>query len=151
MKKLMPILKTNRAITLVEIIVTLIVMGALAAVAVPSFTSMIQQSQAREGQNNLMQIYLAQKNRIARGLAPYVSPNAYDTDTDGINAALGLSLTVRTAGAGYTCGTGSGTDFECHVGGGSEAWWGDINQGPIVPGVNPVMQCNRVGSVGDCF
>jgi len=93
---------TNRkGFTLIEMTVTLVIIGILIAVTVPYYTAYTQQGAARAGLNNLITLYGAQNNY-------YLSPTSNgnycialcDTLSD-INTNLSLNLV--DSNFQYTC------------------------------------------------
>jgi type IV pilus assembly protein PilE len=94
--------------TLIEIIVVVVIMAILAIIAIPNYSTMMMQSAARAAQNNLINIYNAQKTY-------YVNNNSYciagcDTAAD-IGLAANLNLNINDTNFAYACNNTSG--FTC--------------------------------------
>jgi prepilin-type N-terminal cleavage/methylation domain-containing protein len=102
----------TKGFTLIEIIVVMVIIGILAALAIPNYNNMIQQGQATAARGNLITIYNAQKNYY---LNPTTGGNFYNSatgnDLTNINAALGLSIT--DINFQYTCATAAGPSYTC--------------------------------------
>jgi len=92
-----------------EIIVVLVIIGILAALSVPTYTTMVIQGAAKASQNNLITIYNAQKNY-------YFNNGTYCTSANGICNSLAsinttLSLNISDNNFTYTCANTGG--FQC--------------------------------------
>jgi len=79
----------KKGVTLMEMIVILIIIGAVVAFALPNFTLPSEQARALTAQNNLLAIYTAEQNfnnnNNSQGYANIASLNL-------INKTLGLSI-----------------------------------------------------------
>lgn len=101
------------AVTLVEILVTLIIVAILVALALPQFTLTRERSLAKEAKANLKLIDAAE--RIYRMENGFYYP--YDTSTqarDNINTNLKISLAAGTTQNNWqyqVTGNGSGGDY----------------------------------------
>lgn len=110
-------LSKQLGLTLLEIIVVVIIIGVVASLAIPSFMTQIQRGLANDAQNNLLSIYVAQKNRYGQGGTYYgVTTNCNGTtvnDDAGLNTALSTSIIKNNIN--YCCYSASGTDFTCYA------------------------------------
>lgn len=80
---LAPIRFSQRAFTLVEMMIVVAVAGILAAIALPSYNSYIVKSEIRTSQSDLLALSLNFENRYQRTLAyPVIASD--DNDTDGL-------------------------------------------------------------------
>ncbi len=104
------LLRFNQAVTLMEIVITLIITGILAAVALPSLNNMISQSKRQNGRSSLLLIHAAMKKRIIMGDHPTCGGALGDIAA--INNCLGLSISVD-AGQSFDCDAGTQTTFSC--------------------------------------
>ena len=95
--------------TIVEVMIVTVILGVIAGLAVPSYTSSVEQSRANEAQANLNVIYRAEKiYKIDKGA---FWPTDADPTIDEINAALTIDLappqfyspiTIVAGGSGAT-------------------------------------------------
>ena len=88
-----------KGFTLVEIGVTAIIIGILAAMVIPSVTAMTRRSYAQDAYQNLTTIYLAQRDYAGS------HGDVYDTSSTvaGLNTNLGLNI-ITMNGSSYSCG-----------------------------------------------
>jgi type IV pilus assembly protein PilE len=121
-------MKKNKAFTLVEMMIVMVIIGALASVAVPSYTTHIERVRASEGVQNLTALLSSQKryflenSAYAAALASLdidiPASNNFDVPTVANNAAAVASiarndatytLTISAAGVVTCAPTGAGT------------------------------------------
>jgi prepilin-type N-terminal cleavage/methylation domain-containing protein len=138
---------TEKAFTLVELMLVLVVMGVIAGLALPEYNRSVERTQRKDAENQLMFIYSAQKMYAARNNDLYWGPAVGATSElklANINQNLGLNIlangkifdcTVVNLGETYTCTATrvGGTGFTI-----------SITQDAINPGVNP--SCSPVAS-----
>jgi type IV pilus assembly protein PilA len=100
--------KGNEGFTLIELLVVIIIVGVLAAIALPSFLNQIGKARGSEAKSSLgvinrsQQAYRLENNTFANGLAlldAKLSPKfyAYATPTVTANSAIQLSAPIATA------------------------------------------------------
>lgn len=82
----------KKGFTLIEIVVVLIIIGILAVIAVPNYTTMLEQGMAQSAANNLMIIANAEKVYYFANGTYCSSLNGCST-LNGINTALNLNIT----------------------------------------------------------
>jgi type IV pilus assembly protein PilE len=84
----------TRGVTLIELLVVIMVIGILAAIALPSYRRYMLRSQRSEAKIALLQLQTAQEKR-------YLQMNAYTTDVTGsvsaANPGLGLPALSETS------------------------------------------------------
>lgn len=105
----------QKAFTLVEIIIVLIIIGILTAVALPSFMISIEQTRAQTAQNNLLAIAAGQGKYYEDYGHYYYSSQA--NDITGINSSLNLSMSQNDQFT-YSCG-GANPVYNCTAGDGT--------------------------------
>ena len=103
----------RKGFTLVEIIVVLVIVAILTTIALPIYTTNVQQGAARAAQSNLIAIYNAQKlfylNPANPNPGTYYITQSGTNDLSNINTALALNIIdsnfnyVCTNAAGFTC------------------------------------------------
>ena len=81
----------SKGFTLTEVIVTIVILGALAGLAIPSYNNTIEQSRANEAQVNLNTIYMAEKIFRANN-GSYWGPAANPVAVATINTGLRIDL-----------------------------------------------------------
>jgi len=91
----------KKGFTLIEIIVVLVILGGLAAIAIPSYSTYTQQGAAKAAQNNLITIYNAQKNYYFSNGTYCVSSNGVCNSSASVNS--NLSLNITDTNFTYTC------------------------------------------------
>lgn len=131
---------TGRAFTLVEILIVVVILGILAAIVIPQFTSASETSRESALQQDLfrlrqqIELYKHHHNGEAPTLANFIDQMTLATDTDGDTAARGT--------AGYPHGpylpnmpTNPFTDTVPLGDGavGSSAWYYNEDTGEIAP------------------
>ena len=115
-------MKNAHAITLMELIVTVVIVGILAGVTVFGFKQVIRKADAKKAKINLLTIKAAQKIYFAKHnyYYPYAAATGCTAQvtTSAINTGLGLNLQDSTEGAcqplSYACACSSTPgDFDC--------------------------------------
>lgn len=103
-------LKNNQlAFTLMELMVVMIIIGVIAAIAVPNFNKVVEQSHESDATTQLMAIHAANQIRLAQTGSYWPT-----TTTNGltvINSTLGLNIIAN--GMNYNCAGVGGTTFTC--------------------------------------
>lgn len=96
----------HKAFTLVEILVTAVILGLVAFMVIPNFTTAINRSYAQDAMHNLIAIYAAQQYYYQNNNSVYCtsSCNTYLN----INTNLNLSI-APTGGVSYNCNPAAGT------------------------------------------
>jgi prepilin-type N-terminal cleavage/methylation domain-containing protein len=105
----------RKGFTLIEIIVVLVIVGVLAAIALPSFNNSIEKTKAQTAENNLLAITAAQAKY-------YEDYGSYCTATTGqvancgdttVHLNLNLNIFMQTDAANYSCASGGATSYTC--------------------------------------
>ena len=104
----------KKALTIIELIVTIVIIGILAALALPRFTKTFEATRAREAVAALRQIRTGE--RIYRTNEEYYYPHFADhsdpeEDEAEINLVLKLFLDTREENWKYKIDTGTADDF----------------------------------------
>lgn len=122
--------------TLVEVMVVLIIIGAISALALPKFTRSIAIAKERRALNNLYLIHAA-NTTYKRHNSVYWPPAGPLQNLAAINT--NLALNIMADGDTYTCRfqPSPGSGFECVVTFYNNAYELTIIEDPIAEGVNP--------------
>jgi len=107
-------MSNKKGFTLIEILVVMAIIAALATMAIPTYTTMLQQGAATAAQNNLVAIYNAQKNYYFNNNAYCVSsgnPSDCGYNLTTLDSSAHLNLNVTDSSFNYTCTNASG--FQC--------------------------------------
>jgi prepilin-type N-terminal cleavage/methylation domain-containing protein len=118
-------MSNRKGFTLIEIIVALVIIGTLAAIALPSYNTMIIRGWATATQNNLRVIAIGQQNY-------YFNHGSYCYDTNNICGSLAsinnnnnLSLNIADTHFNYTCGPNGGPNqYVCTAASNGSLWRG---------------------------
>ena len=97
----------NNAFTLIELMIVIVVLGIMAAFAIPNFTKSLDRAYARDARNNLMAIHAAQQIYHAQ------NGTYWPAGGDLVAINNGLRLNVIANGVTYTCDGGGSLSFTC--------------------------------------
>jgi prepilin-type N-terminal cleavage/methylation domain-containing protein len=103
-------IQTQAGVTLMELVVTLALLGILAAIGTPMLLDNIRAAKNAEAQNTLRSIYLMQKNYFAENYCYFV--NASDGDN---TSAINQSLFASTAPDSGPIIVGGNNDFYFYI------------------------------------
>ncbi|GGF75334.1 type IV pilin protein [Alteromonas lipolytica] len=106
--------KLNQGFTLIEMMIAIVIMGILAAVAVPSYQSQVRESRRGDGQTALMQMHMSQENyrlqNVTYGSANDIAIPASDFYTFTVSNVSATTFTLTaTAKNSQTSDTGCTT------------------------------------------
>lgn len=102
------VLRRQIGFTLVEIMMVVVIVGIMAAFAIPSYTKSVGKAYEKAGSNNLLIIYAAQKMKILNGAIPVAGDITAINDSSG----SGLGLSIMANGIDYSC-TQASPNFTC--------------------------------------
>ncbi len=100
--------RNKKAFTLTELITVVIVIGIMAAFAIPNYSASVEKAHRRDATNNLIAIHGA--NQIYQAEKGAYWPSSGTQDLTAINTNLRLSIIPN--GMEYTC-EGNGTTYTC--------------------------------------
>ena len=138
----------RKGFTLMEIIIAAVILGFLTSMAIPSFTTMLQQGYARNAFNNMNLIYAAQKNY-------YLANGKYCIDRDvqtGINYTCGDNLADLNTNLNLSIPTDNNYTYHCYwnspnlVCAGLHGGTNQINPSfLLISTYSPAIRCLNVG------
>ena len=143
----------NKGVTLPELMVTVMILGALSGMAMPFYFKMAEQGRANEAKANLQVIQMGESAYKLKNGGRYWVPG--NTDIATINSVLGLDLSATY----YTDNikiTGNGTTFQASMergpaAGGANSTW-TVSAAPlgdpwewdgVIPPQPPPANCPR--------
>ena len=91
------VLYKSLGFTLVEIVIVMVIMGSLAAAAIPKFSLSMARAKARDALNNMVIIHAAQQLYFANN-GSYLAAGT----TQAINTGLSINI-ISTNGTAYSC------------------------------------------------
>ncbi len=109
---------SNKAFTLIEILVTAVILGLVAFMVIPNFTTAINRSYAQDAMHNLMAIYAAQQYYYQNNNSVYCTSSSSCTSgtipnsISVINSNLNLNI-ASTGGTTYDCSAACSGLFCC--------------------------------------
>lgn len=114
--------KNQKGVTLIELLITVAIMGILGAIAYPSYTSFVQQSNRAEAQKELLLLanlmeqyfndnrtYTSQFSKLGKGSDTYITESGNYTMSGSVNTA-GTTYTIT---ATVKSGSSQASDSEC--------------------------------------
>lgn len=99
-----------RAFTIMEIMVVIVILGAIAGFAIPNYTKSVEQAYERDAIMQLSAIHATNQIYFAKTGA-YWPPNGSAYDVNSINSNLNLNIIEN--GMTYSCTGTNGTTFTC--------------------------------------
>jgi len=102
-------IKINKAFTLVELGLVVIIVTVLATIALPRFTTALERGYEADAVNQLRSIHAAQRIYRSRAKTYWPNPAAGTQNVAAINTNLGLSVIEN--GFAITCTEGNTTFF----------------------------------------
>ncbi len=84
--------RARRGFTLIEILVTIVILGVVAGLATPTYFASVEQSRANEAIVNLNTIYMGEKIYALNNLGYYWMPSSNPIDVASTNAALNIDI-----------------------------------------------------------
>ena len=103
-----------KAFTLMELLVTVVIVGLIAAFAIPNYSKGVERSYRKMGEDNLHTIWAAEQTYYnANGHTYWPGVSLPFQDINAINTNLGLKLIAN--GFLYQCTSGSVADFSCYA------------------------------------
>jgi prepilin-type N-terminal cleavage/methylation domain-containing protein len=122
----------NKAFTLIELMVVVVILGVVAGFAIPNYTKSVERSHRKDAESNLRMIHAAQQMYAARNNDAYWTGGNVGT----INSNLQLHIVPN--GKTYSC-TGGGATFSCTAVRG--AWTVTVTQASTTPTCAPSGSC----------
>ena len=99
----MQITKNSQAFTLTEILISVLIMGILAGMAIPSFRTAVEQSRSNEARAAINIIYSAEKIYLLNTARCWPNPDSTTTClvSGGVPAAINTGLSVDLPAMAY--------------------------------------------------
>lgn len=144
-------------LTLIELLITLTILGVLLAIGIPSFQQQIESNRTRTAADSLLQaIHLTRSKAVATNrratLRKLGSWQAgwevfYDRDYDGVRDADEEQITIGTALTGVeVSANGPLTNYVSFIGSGESRYAGSVNSGGFQAGTFTI--CPTTGGSG---
>ena len=134
---------TSSGFTLMEVLITIVIIGVLAGLAVPMYQSTVEEARSNEAKANLQVIYLAEKIFQLDNSEYYPKASGTETDYTNINKFLKADLsqqyyTLKIVASGGATSTGYVATAATRVGNATKYY--TINQ------ANPPARLDQSGN-----
>ena len=138
----------NRAFTLMEVLITIMILGIIATFGGVSYIKTVDKTAERDAVNQMMTIHSAQKTYF-QAMSGYYPGAGNNVGIDDINTNLGLNILPNTRYNIYCQET-----YECFYGRmpkpGSLTWTARLNQNAIDPATNPCCASGTCPTLPAC-
>jgi len=139
-------IKKNRAFTMIEVMMTMVLMAIIAAYTIPNFYKSVARTVEKDIMTQVSTIHAAQVFYFQQ-TATYFDPGNI-TDTADINAGLGLSIIKNQST--FDCDAPGATTFECHgVATGASSFIVRVTEAPLLIGVNPCCESGACPTIAN--
>jgi len=140
-------IKKNRAFTIIEVIMTMVLMAIIATYTIPNFYKSVARTVEKDIMTQVSTLHAAQVFFFQQTVT-YWGPGA---DTAAINTGLGLSIIENQST--FDCdapGGGSPATFECHgVATGASSFTIRVTENPLLIGVNPCCESGACPTIAN--
>ena len=102
---------SQRGVTLIELLITVAVLGIIAGLAIPAYTGYISSSRNTEGWNNLASIRLAQEEYFLENNRYFPDPNGVAQSSDNSLNAYWIAAEGTARNFDYAVSTSGGTGY----------------------------------------
>jgi prepilin-type N-terminal cleavage/methylation domain-containing protein len=92
----------RKGFTLIELLIVVVIIGILAAIAIPKFASTKQKAYLAAMKSDLRNLATAEEGYFSDNTSYFVGTWTSSTTTNGYTPSAGVTITVAAAGAGWS-------------------------------------------------